>query len=205
MRVPGAHFIQTVLRYTSRGSGATRNDMVMQAGSMVPVASANLPLVSLMCSVGKSRGQGTFIEFASPNPHASPRIESHLLMEETDRCRAVEAMQLAVDLARSPPLRDMATFFWPPPSAIERASGLKEWIGRICDSSYHPCGTAIPMGADDTPAALAALDGRGRVRGVEGLSVADASAMPTIPSAHTNLTALMMGERFGAWLRDGGM
>jgi choline dehydrogenase len=33
--------------------------------------------------------------------------------------------------------------------------------------------------------------------------VADASLMPTIPSAHTNLTVLMMGERFGEWLRDG--
>jgi choline dehydrogenase len=41
------------------------------------------------------------------------------------------------------------------------------------------------------------------VRGVEGLWVADASLMPTIPSAHTNLTALMIGERFGEWMREG--
>jgi choline dehydrogenase len=35
--------------------------------------------------------------------------------------------------------------------------------------------------------------------------VADASLMPTIPSAHTNLTAIMMGERFGEWARRGEM
>ena len=57
------------------------------------------------------------------------------------------------------------------------------------------------MGPDSRPDG--ALDGRGRLRGVEGLIVADASIMPTIPSANTNLPTLMIGERFGEWLRDG--
>ncbi|XXV19736.1 GMC oxidoreductase [Sorangium sp. So ce1182] len=48
-------------------------------------------------------------------------------------------------------------------------------------------------------AVATAVDGRG----VEGLLVADASIMPTIPSVNTNLTALMIGERFGEWLREG--
>jgi choline dehydrogenase len=60
------------------------------------------------------------------------------------------------------------------------------------------------MGGDAAGDA-AATDGRGRVRGVRGLCVADASLMPTIPSAHTNLTALMIGERFGEWAREGGL
>ena len=57
------------------------------------------------------------------------------------------------------------------------------------------------MGADGDE--RAATDGRGRVRGVEGLYVVDASLMPTIPSSNTNLPTLMMGERFGGWLREG--
>ena len=69
-----------------------------------------------------------------------------------------------------------------------------------CDSGYHPCGT-VPMGREGDPDA--ATDARGRVRGVEGLLVADASLMPTIPTANTNLSTLMIGERFGEWLRDG--
>jgi choline dehydrogenase len=99
-------------------------------------------------------------------------------------------------------MREMATQFWPPRSVVERPGGLEAWIDRISDSSYHPCGT-VPMGGDDASDADAATDGRGRVRHVEGLIVADASLMPTIPSAHTNLTVLMMGERFGEWLRRG--
>ena len=40
------------------------------------------------------------------------------------------------------------------------------------------------------------------MRGVEGLVVADASLMPTIPSSNTNLPTLMMGERLAGWLRE---
>jgi choline dehydrogenase len=191
--------IQTVLRYRSR-DGAQPNDVFVQAGSVVPLPFGTLPLVSIMCSIGKPRGHGT-ITYTSPRAQAPPRIESRLLLDRVDRARAVEAMEIAVELAQSPPMRDLATFFWPPRRALLRKGGIDSWIGRICDSSYHPCGT-VPMGAGDSGAAT---DGRGRVHGVEGLWVADASLMPSIPAAHTNLTAIMMGERFGEWLRDGAM
>jgi len=192
-RVPGRHFIQTVLRTTSKSG--PRNDVFLQAGSVV--------LVSIMESIGKSYGRGT-IEFTSPRPRASPRIESRLFMEDRDRERALDAMQLAVELAETPAMRGMATFFWPPASVVKKRDRLEKWLGRVCDSSYHPCST-VPMGADDASDAEVATDGRGRVRHVEGLWVADASLMPTIPSAHTNLTVLMMGERFGEWMRRGEM
>jgi choline dehydrogenase len=201
-RVPGKAFIQTVLRYTSRGG--PRNDMFLQAGSVVPTRYVTLPLVSIMASVGKSYGQGS-LEFASASPLSRPRIESRLLVEPRDRRRAIQAMLMAVELTRTPAMRDLATQFWPPRRVIEGAgleAALGRWIDRISDSSYHPCGT-VPMGGDAASDADAATDGRGRVRHVEGLIVADASLMPTIPSSHTNLTVLMMGERFGEWLRRG--
>jgi choline dehydrogenase len=203
-RVPGKAFIQTVLRYTSQvGGGGPRNDMFLQAGSVIPTRHVTLPLVSIMASIAKTYGLGTIV-FPSFNPRARPRIESRLLVEPRDRQRAIEAMKLAVELTRTPAMRDMATYFWPPRSVGERPGGLDAWIDRISDSSYHPCGT-VPMGGDEASDAEAATDGRGRVRHVEGLVVADASLMPTIPSAHTNLTVLMMGERFGEWLRQGAL
>jgi choline dehydrogenase len=79
-------------------------------------------------------------------------------------------------------------------------SKLREWIWQSCGSGYHPCGT-VPMGPEGD--AAAAVDQHGRVRGVEGLFVADASIMPTVPSANINVPTLMIGERFGEWLRDG--
>jgi choline dehydrogenase-like flavoprotein len=57
------------------------------------------------------------------------------------------------------------------------------------------------MGAESDP--IAVTDSHGRVLGLHGLSVADASLMPTIPSSNINLPTLMIGERIGAWLRDG--
>jgi choline dehydrogenase-like flavoprotein len=48
-----------------------------------------------------------------------------------------------------------------------------------------------------------ATDAFGRIDGIEGLHVADASLFPTIPSANIHLAVLMLGERIGAWLRDG--
>ncbi len=194
--------IQTVLRYTSQRS-TRKNDMILQPGSLVPLPFLTLPLVSIMCSIGKPRGYGT-IEYTSANPRSQPRIESRLLVDDEDRQRAVEAMRLASDVATSGPLRDQAAFFWPPARVVGSDKRLAGWIGRLCDSGYHPCGT-VPMGADDASDGVAATDGRGRVRGIEGLWVADASLMPTIPSANTNLTAIMMGERFGEWMKTGEM
>ncbi len=52
------------------------------------------------------------------------------------------------------------------------------------------------------PGPDAAVDGRGRVFGIQGLYVADASVMPTIPSSNIHLPTLMMAERMGEWLRD---
>jgi choline dehydrogenase len=191
--------IQTVVRYTSKNSPYP-NDMQMQPGSFLPLHPLiHLPTVTMMCCVGKPRGHGR-IEFTSADPHEKPRINSDMLVHPEDRARAVEAMQLAYECARSPAMRGMARFLWPREGVLSKREALEEWIYKSCGSGYHPCGT-VPMGADGD--AGAAVDQHGRVRGVEGLWVADASIMPTVPSANTNLATLMIGERFGEWFRDG--
>ena len=50
----------------------------------------------------------------------------------------------------------------------------------------------------------AVVDQACRVRGVEGLRVVDASVMPTIPRANTNLTCIMIGEKVAGWMRNEG-
>jgi choline dehydrogenase-like flavoprotein len=55
------------------------------------------------------------------------------------------------------------------------------------------------MGPPDDP--LAVVDQHGRVHGLTGLRVADASIMPDLPRANTNLTAIMIGERIADWIR----
>lgn len=185
--------IQTVLRFTSEGSKYP-NDTQMQPGSFVPTPWLTFPAVSIMASVGKPRGVG---RITFPTLFGRPRIESQLLHDDRDRASAVESMELAHLLATSKPMKDLATPAYPTSRGLRDRQTIDSWIRKNCDSGYHPSGT-VPMG--DTPDT--ACDPRGRVRGVEGLFVADVSLLPTIPMANTNLTALMIGERFGEWLQS---
>jgi choline dehydrogenase len=100
-------------------------------------------------------------------------------------------------LARTRAVTRVARIFYPR-RPFDAAGEPRIPLAQITGSGYHPCGT-VPMGTSDDP--RAATDGHGRVRGVTGLIVADASLMPTTPSSNTNLPTLMIGERFGEWLR----
>ena len=69
---------------------------------------------------------------------------------------------------------------------------LEEWIRFGVQGDWHACGTCA-MGARSNP--LSVVDASARVYGVENLRVADASIMPSIPTANTALTTLMIGEK----------
>jgi len=193
----GHPLIQTTLRMRYKNS-VHENDMQLQAGSALLLPGISLPLVSIMCQVGKPEGHG-LIRYPSADPRVKPVIRSRLLEHPADRAKALEALEVGRTMAETPVMRDLARVVWPPPRVLG-SERFSRWIWAFCDSGYHPCGT-VPMGADDDPDA--ATDGRGRVRGVEGLIVADASLMPTVPTANTHLPTLMIGERFGEWLREG--
>ncbi|MBX3249844.1 MAG: GMC family oxidoreductase N-terminal domain-containing protein [Myxococcales bacterium] len=191
--------IQTALRFTSRALGA-RNDLQVQAGSLVPLPNVEVPLVSLMFQVGKTRGHGT-LRFPSADPHVAPIIRSRLLEDPDDLELAFEAAELLWLLGTSAPLAELARFVLPSERGFRSRATIRDWIFAQTGSGYHPCGT-VPM---TTPDAVGATDSRGRVHGVEGLVVADASLFPTVPSSNTNLPTIMLGERFGEWLREGAL
>lgn len=190
--------IQTVLRFGSKG-GAVNPDILVQPGSSVPLPRIHLPLFSMMAVVGKPVGKG-MIRWASLKRAAPPVIESRFLEDARDRAVAVAGLQAALELVQTDVMRDLARPLYPSARLLGDSQRLDGFVRRICDSGYHPCGT-VPMGPEGVP--HAATDGRGRVRGVNGLVVADASLMPTITSGNTHLPTLMIGERFGEWLRDG--
>ncbi|SAL33309.1 GMC family oxidoreductase [Caballeronia humi] len=73
-------------------------------------------------------------------------------------------------------------------------SALTHFVTRSVGGTWHPVGTCR-MGAADDP--LAVCDARGAVYGVEGLHVCDASLMPSIPCANTNVPTVMVAERIG--------
>ena len=81
---------------------------------------------------------------------------------------------------------------------VNSNSALETFVRENCTTIFHPVGTA-KMGPDNDPTAV--VDQYCRVRGVEGLRVVDASIMPNIVRANTNLTCIMIGERVADWMR----
>jgi len=125
-------------------------------------------------------------------------IETSLGADPVDAERMREALRIIARLAKTKAIARVARPVYPR-RPFDDDGGLRGPLAQITGSGYHPSGT-VPMGKDGDP--RAATDGRGRVRGVAGLVVADASLMPTIPSSNTNLPSLMIGERFGVFLRE---
>ncbi len=187
--------VQTTMRYAA--TGGPESEMQLQ-----PVSTVRLPLVPLLTAltvvVGKPRGHGR-LRYTSADPHHKPRIESALGEHPDDRRKIAEGLRMGLELLQQPALREVIErVAWPTFAQLERADTA--WLRPGIGSGYHPCGT-VPMGPEDDPHSV--VDFYGRVRGVEGLYVADASIMPTIPTSNINLPTIMIGERFGAWLRDG--
>jgi choline dehydrogenase len=189
--------IQTTMRYAA--SGGPPNEMQLQ-----PISTIRLPMVPLLVAiavvVGKPSGHGRLV-VGSRDLGAKPRIESALGEHPRDREKLREGLLLALDLAEREPLAGLVERIgWPSREQLGR--GDTSWMMPGIGSGYHPCGTA-PMGPPEDP--FGVVDFYGRVRGVEGLVVADASIMPTIPTSNINLPTIMIGERFGEWLRSGSL
>jgi hypothetical protein len=80
--------------------------------------------------------------------------------------------------------------------AVTSEADLADYIRANCGHRSHPVGTC-KMGVDE----MAVVDGQLRVRGLEGLRVADASVIPETPSGNTNLPTMMIGEKAADLIR----
>jgi choline dehydrogenase len=78
---------------------------------------------------------------------------------------------------------------------VRTAAELHDYVRRTAISYHHQVGTCR-MGVD----AGAVVDPRLRVRGVDGLRVADASIMPAVTTGNTNAASIMIGERVAAFI-----
>ncbi|HEX6240507.1 MAG TPA: GMC family oxidoreductase N-terminal domain-containing protein [Polyangiales bacterium] len=188
--------VQTVYRYSS-GKCDNRADMLLQPVSF-GMFTQGLPLFGLVLQVGKPRGHGS-LRFLSADPRKKPQIESHFFEDPQDRALAADALARCRDLLETRALRELGRPVLPWRAWLNNDAWRERAPQRLCDSGYHPCGT-VPMGR--TPSESAATDARGEVFGVQGLFVADASLMPTVPSSNIHLPTLMLAERIAEWLEQ---
>ncbi len=143
----------------------------------------------------KSHGE---IRLRSADPLAAPIVRANYLQEQAD----VDALVRGVKLARwfgeaqaYEPLR--ADEILPGP-AMKSDAELATFVRRESDTIYHGAGTCKMGPAAD---AMAVVDPVLRVRGVQGLRVADASIMPEVVNTTTHAAAVMIGEKVALLLR----
>ncbi|TNB48228.1 choline dehydrogenase [Martelella lutilitoris] len=144
----------------------------------------------------ESRGE---IVLNGPDPRTYPKIHPHYLSTETDRRTVVEGVRIARRIARQAPLNSKISEEFRPSSdlAMDDYEGTLAWTRDYSTTIYHPTGTCR-MGQDER----AVVDERLRVRGVQGLRVADCSIMPEIVSGNTNAPAIMIGEKLSDLVRE---
>ena len=135
----------------------------------------------------KSRGRLTLRDRA---PDASPGIDAGYLSDpdDVDLAALMDGVEITRQLANHQPLADLIG-----DELAETAAFVSpETVRRGSLHYYHPVGTCKMGPASDRSAVV---DAKGKVHGIDSLYVADASVMPVVPRANTNLPALMVAER----------
>ena len=188
--------IQTILRYTAEGSDK-RNDLQIEQISFAG-RRGGPPLFMLAPVLEYQYGRGE-LTLSDLGVFTPPTVANRFCEDPRDAQRLATCMRDTLVFTQTGSLAQMiqgVTF----PDASRGVA--QEDLERLCrsfsGSGYHPCGTA-KMGPQEDP--MAVVDAMGRCHGLEQLVVADASIMPTVPRANTNLTCFMIGERIGEWVR----
>ncbi len=141
----------------------------------------------------ESRGE---ILLRSADPRDPPRIVYNFFSAPNDLPLLREGFRRARDVAYRKPLDPYRGEEITPGADVKTDGEIDAWIRKTAITAHHPCGTcAMGSGPD------AVLDLELRVRGIAGLRVVDASAMPDLVSAHINACVMMMAEKASDMLR----
>jgi choline dehydrogenase len=139
------------------------------------------------------------VTLRSKDPFEAPAIDPRYLAEDDDMKLLVAGFKMARAIAAAPPLAAYLRGEATPGPAAKTDAEIRAAIRLYAKTIYHPVGTCR-MGTDR----LAVVDPELRVRGVEGLRVADASIMPTITGGNTNAPSIMIGEKASDLIRERG-
>ncbi len=138
----------------------------------------------------RPRSRGT-VELASANPGESLLIDPKFYSAEEDMDLMIKACRIQLQILNSEPFDPYRGELLYPVDMNDDES-IREDIRNRADTAYHPVGTCR-MGRAEDPGVV--VDSRLRVKGVEGLRVADASIMPRLVGGNTNAPSIMIGEK----------
>lgn len=135
----------------------------------------------------ESRGE---ITLRSDNPMEPPKINANYLQTDFDVRTMIDAIRMTREIINQKAFDKYRGRELAPGPTVDSDSDMVKWLRANAMTTFHPVGTC-KMGNDP----MAVVDNRLKVRGIDGLRVADASIMPIISSGNTNAPAIMIGER----------
>jgi choline dehydrogenase-like flavoprotein len=141
----------------------------------------------------RSRGS---VSLASPDPRAAPRIDPRLLSAPEDLAPLMRGIRMARQIFAAPGFEKYQGWEVAPGPQVQSDDEIEEYVRRTSSTVHHPAGTCR-MGGD--PASV--VDPELKVRGVEGLRVADASIFPLLVGGNTNAPVVMVAEKCADLMR----
>jgi len=188
--------LRAFVRHPLRSLRAMRGISLRRFASQIAHRGDLAMLVAVQAETSRGR-----ISLLSADPAVQPRIDYNYLSTESDLERMREVVRVAVRLLRTDAYRSLfrrLTELTDP--VLENDELLNGWLRAHLGTAIHLCGSAR-FGPADDPGAV--VDQYGRVRGVEGLRVADTSILPTTPVRGPAATAVLVGELVADFIRRG--
>ncbi|MGD0430806.1 MAG: mycofactocin system GMC family oxidoreductase MftG [Acetobacteraceae bacterium] len=209
---PHTDAVNFALHYTAEGSSAA-NDMLLRTSPVVDPRRERVPgvrtkylsgdvppeqVARISCTLGLPDGSG-YVRLASADPGVQPSFNYRYLQHPNDTRRVRDGLRMAKRLLESNAYKDVVDHrIHPTDDILTDDAALDLWMRQTVGSARHVSGTC-KMGPDTDP--MAVVDQYCRVKGVQGLSIADASVMPRIPrSGGAHATVIMIGERVVDWV-----
>jgi choline dehydrogenase len=195
---------QVALRYTAPGSTLPNDMQILMVSfatarvdrggdGLTPVGVTLQPVLNLAAGHGQ-------LSLQSANALVQPVIDFDYLREAADRERLRDSLRLCVELARHAEFQPiLSKRIAPTDDVLGSDASLDRWMLQEVSTTNHASGTCKMGPASDS---LAVVDQSGRVHGIDGLRVADASIMPDCVRANTNATCMMIGERMASLIES---
>ena len=156
--------------------------------------------ISMLPHLNLARGAGE-LRLTSADPTVQPYLDYRFLEDSFDRQRLREAVNVCLRLAEHEGFTDIIDErVAPSDKDLESADALDDWLLKNVSTGQHISSTCKMGPASDS---MAVVDQYGKVYGVDGLRVADASVMPDCVRANLNANVMMIGEYIAELIRQG--
>ncbi|MCI1047836.1 choline dehydrogenase, partial [Caballeronia zhejiangensis] len=140
-----------------------------------------------------SRGR---VKLKSRDPNAHPSILFNYMADPLDWREFRDAIRITREIMRQPALARYRGRELHPSDDLQSDAELDAFVRAKAETAFHPS-CSCKMGYDD----MAVVDGEGRVHGMEGLRVVDASIMPQITTGNLNAPTIMLAEKIADRIR----